>query len=159
MVSKNSDEKHMRQVADCTRGIVFLGTPHRGTDLASIASNFAKLAKLVKPTAVDIVGVLQPNSEVLERIFEGFNTMLKARQSQETPPIEIMCFFEEVPMSGSGLVSPLVFCMIRLSTDEDIDCTKGFRHTPRLPLSVNPRQSQRHCEVPRSVRWRLLRCV
>ena len=114
MVSKDHAEKHMHQVADCTRGIVFLGTPHRGTDLASIGSNFAKLANLVKPTAVDIVGVLQPNSEVLERIFEGFNTMLKVRQSS---PIEIMCFFEEVPMSGSGLVSPLVFGMVRLSTE------------------------------------------
>src|SRR5436190_22421520 len=117
----------MRRVAYSTRGIVFFGTPHRGTDLASIASNFAKLAKLVKPTAIDIVGVLQPNSEVLERIFEGFNTVLKTRQSHEAPPIEIMCFFEEVPMSGSGLVSPPVFRIIRLSADEGIDCTKGFR--------------------------------
>jgi hypothetical protein len=48
--------------------------------------------------------VLKRDSEVLARIQDGFHTMVKARSLVEPPPIEVTCFYEELPVFGFGLV-------------------------------------------------------
>lgn len=48
--------------------------------------------------------VLRRDSEVLARIQDGFHTMVKARSVAEPPPIEVTCFYEELPVVGVGLV-------------------------------------------------------
>ena len=59
---------------------------------------------VVKQTNSKIVEILKRDSEVLARIQDGFHTMVRAR-SQEGQPIEISCFFEELPLPVVGQVS------------------------------------------------------
>ena len=78
-----------------------MGTPHAGADLANWAALFTKFTNLLRPTNHRIVEVLTPDSEVLAGIQKDFHTMLRARK----PEINIMCFYEELPVAGVGLVS------------------------------------------------------
>ena len=60
-----------------TRFIVFLGTPHRGSEIASwgeVASNLARLT--LQDTHKKIVETLEVNSEVLENIHDQFVEVL-----------------------------------------------------------------------------------
>lgn len=99
-------EKHLKQVLNCTRGIVFLGTPHHGSGLAHWAETLAKTIGLIKQTNPEILQVLKTESEVLERVQGGFHTMIRSRAQEGFPPIEITCFYEELPLVGVGVVVP-----------------------------------------------------
>lgn len=67
--SRSSPEQHLRQILDCTRAILFLGTPHYGADLADIGQRLIGLASLATArTNQRIVSVLRRKSEVLARI-------------------------------------------------------------------------------------------
>ena len=63
--SRSSIETHLHQVEHCTVGIVFLGTPHCGADLASWAVFGTKVASILRPANKDIFVVLEPGSEML----------------------------------------------------------------------------------------------
>ncbi|KAJ6143763.1 hypothetical protein N7471_003216 [Penicillium samsonianum] len=104
--SNQRPERHLRDILHSTRGIIFLGTPHHGAGLARWAEALSRSIGLVKKTNSEIVGVLKRDSEVLARIQDGFHTMVKARSTQSLPPIEITCFYEEMPLPGVGLVVP-----------------------------------------------------
>lgn len=68
----------------------------------------AKSIGLIKQTNPDILQVLKSNSEVLARIQDSFHTMVRARNQDGVRPIEITCFFEELPLPGIGPVSRLI---------------------------------------------------
>ncbi|KGO72741.1 hypothetical protein PITC_057170 [Penicillium italicum] len=106
LTSNQRPEQHLNNILHSTRGIIFLGTPHHGSALASWPGALSQSIGLVKMANSKIVGVLKRDSEVLARIQDGFHTMLKARELQELPPIEITCFYEELPSPGVGLVVP-----------------------------------------------------
>lgn len=103
--SKNSAEPYLQSILAQTRGICFLGTPHCGASLAAWASLCGNFTNLVRRTNKNILNVLNPNSEVLANIQEEFHTMLRARADQGEKAIKMMCFFEELPIVGVGLVS------------------------------------------------------
>lgn len=65
----------------------------------------ARALNLIKQTNPRIVDVLNRDSEVLERVQDSFFTMIRSRDQEKLPPIEITCFFEELPLPGIGLVS------------------------------------------------------
>jgi protein SERAC1 len=65
---------------------------------------------LLKQTNQEILQVLQNDSEVLARIQDSFHTIVRAQNQDGTPPIEITCFYEELPLPGIGFVSTLVPC-------------------------------------------------
>jgi hypothetical protein len=44
----NNAEQNQRQILDCTQAIAFLGTPHRGSDLASWANLVANLVNTAR---------------------------------------------------------------------------------------------------------------
>lgn len=76
---------------------MFLGTPHRGstkTEFATIVTTVATLS-LRQPNK-QLVGVLTPDSDVLENQREQFTTI-----TQKTP---IVCIREEKP-TAIGMVS------------------------------------------------------
>ncbi|OKO90002.1 hypothetical protein PENSUB_13543 [Penicillium subrubescens] len=99
-------EPHLHNILRSTLGIIFLGTPHHGAGLAKWAEVVSRSIGLVKQTNPDILEVLRRDSEVLARIQDGFHTMVKARNLVEPPPIEVTCFYEELPVLGFGLVVP-----------------------------------------------------
>ncbi|CAI4216051.1 unnamed protein product [Parascedosporium putredinis] len=88
-----------------THGIAFLGTPHHGAALARWAELLSQSIGIIKQTNTKIVQVLRQDSEVLARIQDEFHNMIMARSKGEHP-IEISCFFEELPLPGVGQVVP-----------------------------------------------------
>ncbi|MCJ1231793.1 hypothetical protein MMC12_008472 [Toensbergia leucococca] len=98
----NNAEQHERRILECTKAIAFLGTPHRGSDLASWATIAGNMVKVVKPANTDILEVLKPSSEVLENLTQDFHTMLRYREQAQNPSIHITCFVEELPVSKAG---------------------------------------------------------
>jgi len=87
---------------------VFLGTPHHGSGLAQWAERLAKTIGLLKQTNPQIIEVLENDSEILARVQDGFHTMVRSRNLERLQPIEITCFYEELPLVGVGIVSKIL---------------------------------------------------
>ncbi|KAH6650858.1 hypothetical protein F5144DRAFT_543848 [Chaetomium tenue] len=100
--SRASPERHLQQILKCTRGILFLGTPHSGTNLAVIGQRLSRLAGLVSGTNTRLVEVLRRDSEVLARIQDDFHSLLRLQGDG----IKITCVYEEIPIQGIGEVVP-----------------------------------------------------
>ncbi|KAA6407760.1 MAG: hypothetical protein FRX48_08598 [Lasallia pustulata] len=100
---RSHPEKHLQQISSCTIGIVFLGTPHHGADLAAWAKFGSTIAKTIKHVSSDIVSVLKPGSEMLARVQDGFHGLLRLRRNEESE-IAVTCFFEELPLPLVGKV-------------------------------------------------------
>lgn len=65
----------------------------------------AKFIGVLKQTNPAILAVLKSDSEVLERIQASFHTMIRTSDHGGLTPIDITCFFEELPLPGIGVVS------------------------------------------------------
>ena len=75
---------------------MFMGTPHLGSNLANWGTPISKLSKLLRKSKSEIVGVLQPGSEMLAAVQQEFHTMLEDRSRNDSKYIKIFCFYEEV---------------------------------------------------------------
>jgi hypothetical protein len=104
-ISKNDEKPHIRDIYDSTIAIAFLGTPHRGANLANWAAWLGRYTNMLKKTNQDIINLLKPQSEVHDRINQDFHKMLSLQSQRERRPLEIICFFEELPVMGIGEVS------------------------------------------------------
>ncbi|KAF5489265.1 Protein SERAC1 [Colletotrichum siamense] len=104
--SRHHSEAHLRAILESTKGIVFLGTPHHGSELANWAEKLSLSIGLVKQTNTNLIRVLRRNSEVLARIQDSFHNMIKAMSKEGKEAIEITCFYEELPLPSVGLVVP-----------------------------------------------------
>lgn len=102
LTSKDSAESHLNSLVLCTKGVIFLGTPHGGSSLAGWAESLARYIGLLKQTNSSILEVLKADSEVLDRIQTSFHAMIRTRQA--TQPIAITCFYEQLPLVGIGSV-------------------------------------------------------
>ncbi|KAG8361964.1 hypothetical protein FVEN_g411 [Fusarium venenatum] len=106
VAAKQRSEQHLQDIANFTRGVIFLGTPHHGSSLAKMGELVSRSVGMIKDTNSDIVQVLTPDSEVLARIKDSFQALVMTRSKTETNTIEITCFYEELPKKGVGLVVP-----------------------------------------------------
>ena len=98
--SRNNPEPHLQRVGSCIVGLLFLGTPNHGADLAAWAEFGAKfINEKIKTTNSDILRVLERRSEMLFEVQEGFHNLL--RLSNE---LDITCFYEELPLHVVGKV-------------------------------------------------------
>ncbi|KAI0971312.1 Alpha/Beta hydrolase protein [Xylaria arbuscula] len=105
--SRTSPEPHLRRILDSARALLFMGTPHYGTDLADIGQRLVGLAGLTAAkTNQKILGVLQRDSEVLSRIQKGFHELLRSQLQDGTRTLEITCCYEELPLMGVCEVVP-----------------------------------------------------
>jgi hypothetical protein len=98
----------MEDLLEATSGIVFMGTPHAGSDLAKWTKVLTGLASMLRTANSEIVGALKPGSETLACLQQDFHTMLDARQKNGKKPIKIFCFFEELGVPGVGEVRALM---------------------------------------------------
>ena len=116
VIADQRPEKHLKSILELTRGIAFLGTPHHGSSLARWAEMLARSIGLFKQTNSEILQVLKTDSEVLAHIQDSFHTMIRSRAGATLPPIDITCFYEELPLPGVGTVSPPTFYSLRTLT-------------------------------------------
>jgi hypothetical protein len=93
-------EPNLKKLFQSTRGIIFMGTPHGGADLAVWGHTLAQYLKVVRHTNPAIVGVLQRKSEVLTAVQQQFQQSLLKPDVH----IRIYCFFEEEPVVGVGII-------------------------------------------------------
>ena len=82
-----------------TYGVVFLGTPHRGSPQAGLGILAANACRaMLQDTNTSILRSLEQDSEVLERIREAFERMMTRDR------VKAHSFVEELPTIGVGMV-------------------------------------------------------
>ena len=76
-----------------TKGIIFLGTPHRGSGKTSLARVVASIAQVaLQSTNSDLIRDLERDSQTLDRIRDSFSGILDRRT------LTVWSFEEELPM-------------------------------------------------------------
>ncbi|KAK3374310.1 Alpha/Beta hydrolase protein [Lasiosphaeria ovina] len=68
LLSRNNPEPHLRGIFDCIRGVIFMGTPHKGSWMADWAQLPASAVGLVKSTNKSLLETLQTSNQLLESI-------------------------------------------------------------------------------------------
>ena len=70
-MSRN-DLGHLSEIVQATMGVIFLGTPHHGSHMASLGKVAFNISKVFfQNPNTDILRGLERNSEILERITVG----------------------------------------------------------------------------------------
>jgi hypothetical protein len=91
-----SNRPDRNDIKRSTVGIIFLGTPHGGTDIAGYAAYIAKL----KGNDASLVESLKPTGKELYALAIDFAAGCKS--------IPIICFYEKVPQTyGAGIAGIL----------------------------------------------------
>ena len=108
LLSRNNPEPHLCDIFNCTKGVVFMGTPHKGTWMAKWASIPVSALGFVKSANKKLLEILDTKNEYLESIQSRFIEMLRQRQQQGkgSRPLKIACFLEEMPLPVAGMVVP-----------------------------------------------------
>lgn len=92
----NGQHPDLGAIHSCTKGVVFLGTPHRGSGKASIGEIVSNIAKIGLQRPNDkLIEVLAEDSQVLERQMKSFTSLSNT--------LPIACVTEELP-TGIGMV-------------------------------------------------------
>ena len=82
-----------------THGVVFLGTPHRGSSQAGLGILAANVCRaMLQDANTSILRSLEHDSEVLDRIGEAFERMMTREK------VKAHSFVEELPTVGVGMV-------------------------------------------------------
>ncbi|PKS08786.1 hypothetical protein jhhlp_003395 [Lomentospora prolificans] len=97
--SRNHPEIHLRDVFKYTKGVIFMGTPHKGSWMAKWAMIPATAVGLMKGTNKSLLEVLETNNQFLESIQVRFLAMIR-EQREGGRPLEITCFYEELHLSA-----------------------------------------------------------
>lgn len=100
--SRNHVETNMQDVFLSCKGVAFLGTPHRGSDLARWSFLLQALNVPLKDLNPDIVAVLRPESEVLAGIQSEFQSILRVWRDENGRAINVVCFYEELGIKNSS---------------------------------------------------------
>ncbi|KAJ5225450.1 Alpha/Beta hydrolase protein [Penicillium chermesinum] len=103
LLSQNAAEPKSRSIFDCLKGVVFMGTPHRGAWMADWAKTPASALGLVKSTNVMLLDILQRDNQLLDSIQVDFLTMIR-RLRESGRRVEISCFYEELPFPVVGKI-------------------------------------------------------
>jgi hypothetical protein len=93
------DQPQEGQIFLATYAVVFLGTPHRGSQQAGLGVIAANVCKaMLKDANTGILRSLEQDSEVLERISEAFERIVTRGE------VKVYSFVEEIPTLGIGKV-------------------------------------------------------
>ncbi|KAH6883575.1 hypothetical protein B0T10DRAFT_494491 [Thelonectria olida] len=104
-LSKDNSAPHLSDIFTSTFAVAFLGTPNHGSDLAFWATLASKFIEPIKRTNWSLLAVLRERSEILDDVQSRFHTLIHNREQQKNPyPIQLCCFFEELPLKGLGKI-------------------------------------------------------
>ncbi|KFH43834.1 Protein SERAC1-like protein [Hapsidospora chrysogenum ATCC 11550] len=104
LLSRNHPEPHLRGIFDSLEGILFMGSPHKGSWIADWANIPVSALGALKSTNKPLLEALGTDNQFLEGIQHDFLSMLREQQSQLDRKIQIACFFEELPTYGNKTV-------------------------------------------------------
>ncbi|KAJ5794517.1 alpha/beta-hydrolase [Penicillium paradoxum] len=103
LLSRNNPDSHLRDIFQSTKGIIFMGTPHKGSWIADWAKIPARSLGIVKSTNTSLLAVLETETQLLESLQVEFWGMVRElRESGRF--LEVTSFFEELPLPIVGLV-------------------------------------------------------
>ncbi|KAL3469230.1 alpha/beta-hydrolase [Aspergillus californicus] len=103
LLSRNNPESHLQDIFKSTKGINFLGTPHKGSWMADWARIPAAALGSVKSTNKSLLEVLETENQFLESIQIEFWAMVRELR-EGGRRFEVTSFFEELPMPVVGKV-------------------------------------------------------
>ncbi len=104
LVCRASNEQRLAAVLESTIGLVFMGTPHRGSELALWGSRIAKYVQSIRKVNRNIVKTLTVKSEILANVEQDFQQLLlKPEHIKKT---KIFCFYEEIELPVIGKIVP-----------------------------------------------------
>ncbi|VTO85641.1 unnamed protein product [Fusarium graminearum] len=103
LLSRNNPNRSRQDFFTHIKGVVFMGTPHKGSWMADWSGIPAKALGLVKSTNRSLLEVLETNNQYLESIYVRFLSMMR-EQREAGRQLEVTCFFEELPLSTVGKV-------------------------------------------------------
>jgi hypothetical protein len=100
-------EPQYKAIQDATLGILFFGTPHRGSDKATYGKVLATVAqKLSHRPSPRLIKALETNSDVLLRLTSDFKFQL--------PRYRIVSFYEQRPMGPLASLVRYLFTSVLL---------------------------------------------
>jgi hypothetical protein len=102
------DKHNYGTLRDIIHGVVFLGTPHKGTSLASYGEMIVSIAKTV---------ALGPNGELISQIRENSRELWKMSSyfGSIYKEFDVFCFYELLPQRFGVIVSKALFPIKRLT--------------------------------------------
>ncbi|KAF5615634.1 kinesin light [Fusarium sp. NRRL 25303] len=103
LLSRNNPNRSRQDFFTHIKGVVFMGTPHKGSWMTDWSGIPAKALGLVKSTNRSLLEVLETNNQYLESIHVRFLSMMR-EQREAGRQLEVACFFEELPLSMVGKV-------------------------------------------------------
>lgn len=124
-----------------------MGTPHMGSNKANWLATLSRFSNVLRTTNSQIVGVLEPGSQMLANLQQEFHTMLNDRARNHESMMEIFCYYEEVSV---GVVGKVRYIDVKFSTVSNMACSdraQPLSHLARLSESVYPRKSHGYDEV------------
>lgn len=110
--------RHLRKIADKTKGIITIGTPHAGSDFAACAEITSRLLRGVHVNKA-LLQALTTDSGVLRDTNFAFGWFL-SRRKKRSASINIKPSHETLPIAGVGLVVSIASAGILEHASESI---------------------------------------
>jgi hypothetical protein len=96
---RTSTDQSINQIARNIKGMIFLGTPFRGSAVAGWGDVIRKVFNVVKTTDKNILKSLKPDSQELKDLRKGFPDIIRKR-NDTAQRIGVVFFYEEKDTFG-----------------------------------------------------------
>ncbi|KAI1035295.1 hypothetical protein LB504_005971 [Fusarium proliferatum] len=104
LLSRDNAKSYLQGVYMSLKGIIFIGTPHKGLQMSGRV-DLNSLLRSLMITNNHYLPNLKSSTKLLEATQERFNALLEDQRDRDMP-IVTQSFFEEAPTNKLGLIVP-----------------------------------------------------